>query len=458
MKNIILVDRELRFVDEIIKKHNIVLLIVDNYNQKTKKYVESKFVKKICTVRELDSMSCMDNLNFEIINKYKHTQLAVENAYLRYTNDYQERKYRYYGALSFFATIFQNNNVDLVIINGLLHGFPYDKVLNDMAIGNGIVSYTINPIGVNAYNRFIYNEKTSEMCLLNNKKIIDMVEDYYKNDKLDVYSWGFQDDSIYSGKFGILKKIIYNLFGAVGVDYVENRFNPKKNTYIASTGFQNNWLDRFKSYYNYCLIKRYMEKKCDKSVDLKAKYIYFSLHYEPEGNTQIRCTLESQLVCIKQLSENLPKDYFIYVKEHPHQFRINKKLFYGCYATNADNFKTKFFYKTLADMPGVVLVPSTYSAEKLMRNSKAVASLLGSCFLEAVVMKKPILIFSELHPLVKARESLLCFSSSMVKKNLEMIKNGYSIKYYDVLDILNNYITPCEEDLINAVNKILDKE
>ena len=36
MKNIILVDRELRFVDEIIKKHNIVLLIVDNYNQKTK--------------------------------------------------------------------------------------------------------------------------------------------------------------------------------------------------------------------------------------------------------------------------------------------------------------------------------------------------------------------------------------------------------------------------------------
>ena len=57
------------------------------------------------------------------------------------------------------------------------------------------------------------------------------------------------------------------------------------------------------------------------------KFFYYALHFEPEGSIQTRVTMESQLTIIKLLSECIPEGYFLYVKEHPWQFRLNNDLF-----------------------------------------------------------------------------------------------------------------------------------
>ncbi|HEY5524433.1 MAG TPA: hypothetical protein VIK26_03740, partial [Clostridium sp.] len=82
-------------------------------------------------------------------------------------------------------------------------------------------------------------------------------------------------------------------------------------------------------------------KKWFKSIDNKDKFYYYPIHYEPEAATLI-CggKFKNQLSTIELLSQNIPGNCKLYVKEHYFAL-IHKKL---------------DFYKQIKRLPNVVLI------------------------------------------------------------------------------------------------------
>ena len=92
-------------------------------------------------------------------------------------------------------------------------------------------------------------------------------------------------------------------------------------------------------------------------------------------------------------------------------------------------------------MKNVEIVSMKYTSDYLLKNAIAVATLSGTVLLEAIEKKKPILLFSEFHPLVHDDDVLKCFSYSRLVENIQLLKNGYKPKYDKTTSILNRYLS-----------------
>ena len=395
MNKLVLVDRDLIYVDLILANTDceIAVLVIDNANQDRVRLMDNSRIMRICTVAELDNLNSVDGLDFSIINKCKAIQLLTENAMTRYTDDYNERKYRYYMGLSFWYRIFSSEDISCVLIDGLIHGFIYDGVLSGIAKEYDIPVYTLNRWGIHTYERSLFCENTRKHVELYNNKRLSRVEDYYIDGDRDVLncSNGYRYWGNYSVLSRVAREISYKLGGMIFVEFLYRIKNKSlwENFMMGSSGFSVTFFDKVYSLYKMKRIAAYLNGM-EKKYTLECNYIYFSLHFEPEGSIQTRCTLENQLICIKMLSEALPAGFKIYVKEHPHQFLLNDYSFYSCYVPGAEKFKTKYFYKKLRSMENVEIISHEYSAKEMISKAKAVASLVGSCFFEAIVAKKPI--------------------------------------------------------------------
>lgn len=119
--------------------------------------------------------------------------------------------------------------------------------------------------------------------------------------------------------------------------------------------------------------------------DENETYIFLPLHYQPEMTSNPSGDIfVDQLLCVDVLSNNLPDNYKIYVKEHPSQFRSH---------TEGHTGRIKKFYDDLKQYEKVKLISLDSDPFKLMRNSAAVATLTGTAGWEAIVLKKPVIIF-----------------------------------------------------------------
>lgn len=128
-------------------------------------------------------------------------------------------------------------------------------------------------------------------------------------------------------------------------------------------------------------LKRYY-KSLSVIPDLKKKYIYFPLHFQPEctSNPQGGGVYYQQMIPVRLVAENLPKDVFIYVKEHPSQF-------YGSGAREVG------LYDELRTLPNVILVDPDTDTYQLIENSLAVATLIGTAGWEGLFCGKPFIMF-----------------------------------------------------------------
>jgi len=121
--------------------------------------------------------------------------------------------------------------------------------------------------------------------------------------------------------------------------------------------------------------------------DYRLSYIYFSLNYQPERTTSpLSGEFVNQYLAIKMLSEVIPNDWIIYVKEHPKQFSFAKSMF-------AVASRHKLLYSDISNLNNVRLVSLSESSFELIDNSKIVASVNGTSSWEAVNRGKPTIIF-----------------------------------------------------------------
>ena len=114
--------------------------------------------------------------------------------------------------------------------------------------------------------------------------------------------------------------------------------------------------------------------------DLKQKYIYFALHYQPEASSNPLGGREfaDQRIAIALLAASVPEGYYIYVKSHPEQLAP---------------LRSKAFYDEIAHMNRVRLVSMDTDTYALMKSAVAVSSLTGTAGWEAQFYGIPAILF-----------------------------------------------------------------
>jgi len=129
---------------------------------------------------------------------------------------------------------------------------------------------------------------------------------------------------------------------------------------------------------------RYYEGHC-REPDLKADFVYLALHFQPERTTAPDGgPFADQLNVARMIAESLPEGWRLYVREHPRQFRR------GIIWSKA---RSVDFYRRLAEIPQVSLVPLDYPTSELVRACRAAATVSGTTAWEAVEAGVPALVF-----------------------------------------------------------------
>lgn len=112
--------------------------------------------------------------------------------------------------------------------------------------------------------------------------------------------------------------------------------------------------------------------------DYNDKYVLFPLHYQPEASTDICAAYYvDQYNVIVNIVKSLPFGVSLYVKEH--------------YAVLGS--KEIGFYNKLKKLPNVKLIDPWVKISELINHSSAVTILTGTSGLEAIILKKPVIIF-----------------------------------------------------------------
>ena len=129
-----------------------------------------------------------------------------------------------------------------------------------------------------------------------------------------------------------------------------------------------------------------LNRKSDQ-LNLKKKFVYFGLHFEPERTTNPDGgVFHDQILSIIALRKILPADFEIIVKEHPSQFYIYERGSRG---------RSPLFYDLLKNIKGVQLAHYEEDSFNLIRESVFVATITGTLALEAAILGKRGLIFGD---------------------------------------------------------------
>jgi len=164
------------------------------------------------------------------------------------------------------------------------------------------------------------------------------------------------------------------------------------------------------------IIKVY-NRKYVKEADYTKKFIYVALHYQPEMTT---CPMAGEYVnqdlMIELLDFYLPKDIYIYVKEHPKQTVV-------C--------RSEKFYKKFYQRKRIRFINASENSMRLVDNALFVVTCTGTVGYEALFRSKPVIIFgNSFYQFAPG-----CFSVKSKKELqnvLRIILSGYTVNENDI--------------------------
>jgi len=151
----------------------------------------------------------------------------------------------------------------------------------------------------------------------------------------------------------------------------------------------------------YCMLRLHVDNMYKRTqLDLSVKYVYYSLHFDPEMMTMpYEEMYANQLLNIRILSASLPEGWVLYVKDHPQQHSFSHMSHHSeKYMVDLKYYRDVNFYDYLISLKNVRLVNHREDQADLVRNAMAVSSIRGTVFLEASYFNKPILVFGNKSP------------------------------------------------------------
>lgn len=124
-------------------------------------------------------------------------------------------------------------------------------------------------------------------------------------------------------------------------------------------------------------LRDYKRKKIQFSLPIEGeRYFYYSVHLEPEavvlylgGGLYV-----NQIKLIENIAASLPAGYYLYVKDHPHEFAYRK----------AED------YERLMKVPNIRLINQNIPGKILIKNAEGVFSIVGTAGFEGLILGKQV--------------------------------------------------------------------
>ncbi len=214
-----------------------------------------------------------------------------------------------------------------------------------------------------------------------------------------------------------------------GINLVKEKLEILKDSFKQGIILQKSLLYFFKQF------KQNLKKEYDKlqvNIDFSKKFVYLPLNFQPERTTSPQGGMfTDQILIIEILSASLPEDWVVYVKEHPSQWWLRSKKYYN-------SARYHGYYKRIAQLKNVYLVPVDTDTYALINKSQAVATVTGNAGWEAVLRLKPTLIFGYPHYrdfpfLFRIKDAETC------KTAFKKIAAGFKFSSQDVLRYLKSF-------------------
>jgi len=138
-------------------------------------------------------------------------------------------------------------------------------------------------------------------------------------------------------------------------------------------------------------LEQVYRKYCIKYSDVFEKpnndenFVYFPLHLQPEYSTMYLAPMYlNQIEAIRKISRSIPVNHKLYVKEHPSM--IKKR-----------GWREMDYYKELKSLSNVELINPFANSHSLIKESELVTTITGTAGFEAVMYKKPAIVFGKPH-------------------------------------------------------------
>lgn len=425
-KNIVLVDNELKVIEHILEQTEWQIEVLVTITRKNR-YVNNPRVKKIYTEEDFYKNRDLGGFEYEDLKHLWNAQLKVEDCYGRFLEDYQIGKWNYYRGYALVKQIFDNSQIDFVIVKGMNHGHTWDRLITAYATYKKIVSYNIEVML--QYTRIVYNNYTCKLIEVGNESRVDLRNSLF-------YEEDFGNEKIVKKDFwSQIYKISYRFFGSLGLDIAKCiRYRDLGEDRLGVSVFE-----RIEQYRKITRCRKYVDSL---SVEFnpKRKYIFFALHFEPEAAVAGRAVMESQIAAIQMIASNLPNGWIVYVKEHPSQYIINKTNFYT-YLYGVGVFKSKRFYQEINNIDKVRFLKKEIESKTILQNCQAVATLNGTIAAEAVSFGKPVMLFAAERTIFEvAKGFYIVHSYRECRDYVKKIIAHEPVNYDDYEEVCQKYI------------------
>lgn len=433
--NLILFDRGGSILEYILrcKKDKIILLVYEKH-PKVIDLITSYSDRIVYTIdyEQLLSVQDVEHIDYNLIRKLKFAQIDVETMLHRIMLNNPLAKDIYHQHLSFFTKIFKKNHIDLLLSSEPNLASPNHHIPFALCQFLGIPCYSLNAYHQTAIALGNYNKPNTQRHIVYGSTIVSS-----NIQNIVYYKPQTKIENTQRSLRRILKDFILKFGGEMLSQFLVccSKFNFQQNR----LGIQYSYWKKLFYFIKYKKLENFYNNH---SIipNLDEKYIYYSIHFEPEASIIGKTLLESQLTIIKMLAKALPQDWKLYVKEHPHQFMLNNEVAHY-FINNLDFFKNITFYKEIQKIPNTTLVSLEVSSKDLMLNSQAIATLGGTITLESALHNIPAILFNPFESVYGVLDHTLhILSYSDLLQAMQKLQNGFQEKINAKLEKLEKYL------------------
>ena len=212
-------------------------------------------------------------------------------------------------------------------------------------------------------NKFV-REKAYELTIKDcSKEAIEYVDNFNKKPSIPSYEIENRKNTDLSIKNALLE--IFKSFGSLlKTEKIITRLDLSSHHLI----------------YARWILRSFFTKKYFQSIEVDKKYFLFCLHCQPEKSTNIDAPKYiDQIKVIEEICKYLPKNIYLYVKEHFHM----------------DGKRRSSFFKKLKKINNVKLISPYADQFKLLKNSEGIITITGTIGLESAFFGKPYFCYGE---------------------------------------------------------------
>lgn len=327
---------------------NIALWIGPN---KQCDFSRADFMNHDLIINQFSPERCPDEIYEKVYQNLFSYILMIErkNYYFRYY-EYSLQDYLNYlhPLLNYFYHLLSARKVDTVVFENIIH-YGEDAILYYLAKAMGLKTITLYPSFIGDCFFPVYN--------------LEDIGYYRETPELSPYE---DIEVTQTQSLETYLTFIKNLeYKFTLWDAIKDFFKGKHLAFYK-------WL-KFQKY------KKTLQENITKNPDLSKKFVYFPLHFQPEMSTYpLGGKYYDQAYALEVLSDLLPDDCYIYVKENPYQNEF---------------FREDGFFQRIKNIPNLVITPTHMNTHKLIEHSVFTATITGTSGWESITTGKNTLVF-----------------------------------------------------------------